>query len=401
MNRLLHYILICLFDLTRNIYRSNTVPFSTTDPLKPQFLLYLDEKLNVIENKPILIQIPEQNNYLLSNTSTAATYSLTSEYSFTAEISYTSIYSLTADISNTSLYSITANYSNLANISNTALYSKIAEYSLTSGYSLTAAVAYSLVSGASTDVNLDISPFTIPYTILTTGTSFPTNPTEYTSFYNIVTKELFVYLDNTWKKINWQKYVKSDWLYKQNMLRINPTTGGLEIQDAAGNWHEIIPTVGTVVYATLADYMFYIAPGQTFNGIKLQIAPVIAVNGVMYRGIYHHSYPGDYWFGIFPSGLLIQDGAGAGIGANLRTTYRNFVPIMEQAVRTYNWANFSIHIQGNRMFTTGVGYSWGDGPGEASTIGFGTFPITGYYLGVWCYEGMSITVDRFTLRREY
>jgi hypothetical protein len=242
--------------------------------------------------------------------------------------------------------------------------------------------------------------------------TYPTiNPREYMSFYNINTKELFVYLSNSWRRINWQKFIKSDWLYDENRLRINTSTGGLEIVSADNNWHEIIPTVGAVFSPIgYVNYICYIAPGQTYNAYSTSIIPIIAVNELSFKGVFDIYGADEFWYGIFPSGYVINNGTGAMVAGGIYrengkittnsdiTDSRNFVPLFESA-NADTWANFSIHIIKEKMGTASIGYGHVDM--IQTHIGYGTFPTNGYYLGYWCYEGSITYVDHISIRREY
>jgi hypothetical protein len=344
-------------DLDDFTYTSNNITFNSTNPDKPEFLLYLDDEYNCVNNSITLL-----SNTFISST---ATYSLTS------------------------LYSLTSNISNLSYTSLTSLYSLTAEY-----------CKNVMIAPNSIDI------FDIPYSRLFVDTSFPINVLEYDSYYNINTKKLYLFTSNTWQEINWQNYVKSDNLYKNNRLRINNSTGALEIQSKDGIWHEIIPTIGaTFAPISYTGFIYYIAPGQAYNGISSSIAPIIAINNMLYRGTYYHTYSGSSHFGIFPSGLTISNGTGAFILGGitpLQNYYingKNYIPIARQANEPNNYANISIHIANFMLHVTSVAHS-NTGPVVSTQIGYGNFPNNGYYLGIWCYEGTPISVDIITIRRE-
>ena len=352
---------------------------------------------------------------LTTNNSNVATLSLTTNYSVT------SLYSLSTDISLTTNKAITTNNSNIAIKSLSSNISLTSLYSLSSISSIYALLSYTAPSSLSTYYsitaiyanfaeNLIVTKFSdleIPYTRLFVDTNFPTNVNNYDSFYNINTKELYVFVSNSWKKVNWQQYIKSDRLYKEGKIRINPSTTALEIQSANGNWHEIIPTIGVIFTpVNYNNYVYYIAPGQIYNGFSSSFAPIMAINGMAYRGVYSHTYAGEDNFGIFPSGIAISDGvgnhfAGSTIGKTGATfTGKNFVLIINQAGSNINYTAFSIQIQSNTMFTTGIGSAYYT-IGVSVNIGYGTFPTNGYYLGIWCYEGTPVTVNQVSIRREY
>jgi hypothetical protein len=395
------------------LYVNNNKFYASSDDIMPNLFAYTISK--------------SSNLSLSSNISNTALYSLTTNssniatLSLTTNNSTTSLYSLSTNISLTANKVITTNNSNYAIKSLSSNISLTSLYSLSSNITSYALLSYTAQSSLSTyystnsiyanyTENLIVTKFSdleIPYSRLFVDTNFPTNANNYDSFYNINTKELHVFVNNSWKKINWQQIIISDRLYKDGKLRINPSTTALEIQSADSTWHEIIPTIG-VIFTPISytGYVYYIAPGQTYNGFSSSIAPIMAINGMAYRGVYWHSYAGEDNFGIFPSGLTINDGvgnhfAGSTLGKTGNTyTGKNFVLIINQANLKSNYTTFSTQIHSNTMFTTGIGSAYYT-VGVSVNIGYGTFPTNGYYLGVWCYEGTPVNVDQVSIRREY
>jgi hypothetical protein len=291
------------------------------------------------------------------------------------------------------LYSLSSGTSNYSISSLTALYSGSAVYSYTANF---AKYAF----GGSNTTTIDYALFNINYSRLFVGTSFPSNATDYDSFYDINTKKLYLYIVNSWQEVDWKPFIKNDRLYKEGRLRINNTTNTLEIMSSNSTWYEIIPTLGKVFTpVSYTGYVYYIAPGQTYNGINSSVAPIIAVNDMLFSGLYFHTYAGEAWFGIFPSGLTISDGYAIYNARSANTSGRNFVPILEQASANANWADISIHINNKMMRITSLGQGDANNYAE-NAIGYGSFPANGYYLGTWCYEGNPINVNMITIRRE-
>jgi hypothetical protein len=322
-----------LIDLYTFKYESNTKPFKSILPHKPEFLIYFDSNL----------------------------YSNTTNTSInTSQISSAPVYNTAPATSNTISFN-----------------------------------------------TLELSPFMIPYTYINVGTTLPSTANKYDSFYNINTKELFVYLSNTWNKVDWKKYIISDRLYKEGELRINPSTTALEIQSANGTCHEIITKIGALFTPiSYTGYVYYIAPGQTYNGYSSSIAPIMAINNMMFRGVNTHYYSSEQWGGIFPSGLTISDGYQNWI-AGYSTVYGGasslkYIPIINNGSLSINWNNYTIHIVNNQMFAANLGY--GGRPNNdvvEACIGYGTFPTSGYYLGIWCVDGTGIPIDMISIKREY
>jgi hypothetical protein len=351
-------------DLQSNTYITSITKLNSSNPYKPEFLLFLDDSLNCINDTINITNLINNNSTVYSattNFSLISFYSLSSNNSITANISYTSIFSLTA------LYN-----------SNT--------------------------------IFIPNNIFDIPYSRLFVSTSFPAiydswwyrQVFDYDSFYNINTKKMFILVSNTWQKINWQNFIKSDWLYSEGKLRINPSTSALEIQSADGIWHEIIPTIGKIFLPmSVTNYIYYVAPGQSFlyyirtNMSSISILPVIAVNGITYNSTQSH-YPLYGWTGIYPSGILINDGTCSQINKQ-STTYianNNFVPI---AFSPGSFDNWKITINNNKMFILSFGET-------IKTQGYGTFPRNGYFLGIFgnphYNNGIVAFTDIIILNRE-
>jgi hypothetical protein len=349
-----------------------------------------------------------------ANTSLTTDYSISSLYSLTSEFSTTTSNveftnksnfankSLTAIISLSSLYSLSANNGDYALLSLTTQNSLSTFYSTTSLYTKNASTILSIVE--------KFTLFSIPYTKLSVSTSFPATANLYDSFYNINTKELFVYAANSWQPVEWQIYIKSDRLYKEGKLRINNTTGALEIQSANGIWHEIIPTIGKAFTPTsYTKYVYYIATNQIFAGFSTTIVPLMAISSMKFKGMLYFvgRYSGPA--GLRPNGIVVSDGVFStvqGYHDNIYGTYRlgstftnqNYIHIAAQYslyIDTPTWAKFSIDINNNQMQTTAIS----NGGDSVVTVnsGCGTFPNIGFYLGTLT-TGYPTTI---TIRREY
>jgi len=254
------------------------------------------------------------------------------------------------------------------------------------------------------------TPLSIPYSQLYIQSSPPTVVQLYDSFYNTNTNELFYWNGSVWVKVDWTKWVRNDIWYRLGKLRIN--AGKLEISNDNTNWYQVFPTIARTVEVIADDTnpadnfkIAYLTVGQTLLVRGKNLARAAAIVPSLWIGNFYHTYPGEYWFGIFPSNITISDGYGqwvasagssTGVGS---TSSRNFVPIMEQANEAHNWAHFSIQIMNNKMTTSSVGHGY---PGYSVTAdtGSGTFPSTGYFLGSFCYEGTKINVDYLAITRQ-
>ncbi len=338
-------------------------------------------------------------NSLSAIVSKTALYSLTSEFSLSAlyallsETSNIANISLTSNLSLTSLYSLSSGTSNFAISSLSSLYSNSAVYAYTSDFA-----KYALIG---TDNTNKINFFSIPYTRIFVDTVYPTNVTEYDSFYNINTKRLYVYISNSWQEVNWTKYIISDKLYKEGRLRINDTTGALEVVISNTVSYEIIPTIGlTFTPISYTGYVYYIAPGQTYNGFSSSITPVLAINGMTFTGLLSFNVTANTpaWFGLYPGGLGAYPISGAYVNniTGDSVGLKGFVPVIYCYSKTIHSAEISIQLF-NAVYATSID--------QSSTLvcacaGQGALNPYAYYLGVWCIEGAIVTVDYVSIQRE-
>ena len=254
------------------------------------------------------------------------------------------------------------------------------------------------------------TPLSVPFSQLYIQSTAPASPNLYDSWYNTNTNELSYWNGSAWIKIDWTKWVQNDIWYRLGKLRINAEK--LEISNNNTNWYQVFPALGRTVEVIADDTntadnfkIVYLTVGQTLLVRGKNLARAAAIEPSLYIGNYYHTYPGEYWFGIFPSNITISDGYGqfvVGAGTSIAaasTLSRNFVPIQEQANEAHNWAHFSIQIVNNKMTTTSVGHGY-VGTCIEACIGSGTFPNSGYFLGSFCYEGTKINVDYLAITRQ-
>jgi hypothetical protein len=251
---------------------------------------------------------------------------------------------------------------------------------------------------------------TIPYSRLYIQSTAPASPALYDSWYNTSTNELSYWNGSVWIKVDWTTWVQNDIWYRLGKLRIS--NGQLQISNNGTNWYQVFPALGRTVEVIADDTntadnfkIVYLTVGQTLLVRGKNLARAAAIVPSLYIGNYYHTYPGEYWFGIFPSNITISDGYGqfvVGAGTSIAaasTLSRNFVPIQEQANEAHNWAHFSIQIVNNKMTTASVGHG-SAGTCVQACIGSGTFPNSGYFLGSFCYEGTKINVDYLAITRQ-
>ena len=349
-------------DLNNFTYTSSISRINSNDPYKPEFIIFLDDSLNSINDVINLTNISNDNK--------------TTYISTTANVSLQSFNSLS---SNTSILSYTSLYS---------------------FYSLTAEYAKNLSSLTNIGNNIN-NIFDIQHTNLYVSTSNLSTFSykEYDSFYNIITKELFVLVSGTWQKVNWQNFVKTDRLYKEGKLRINPSTTALEIQSANGTWYEIVPSIGKVFGPMSTSYIYYVAPNQSVTLNYISKIPLIATNNIGYKGkLYFSLYTND-WFGIIPSNMLINDGYSNMIIQQYKSYIKTlninnvtYIPIFKTDWTVEHIINLTIY--NNYM----IGYGNQSGFAKSFEYAFGSFPINGYYLGYWCSSSTIINVSSLIKR---
>jgi hypothetical protein len=353
-------------DLDDFTYISSNITFNSIDPDKPEFLLYLDDDYNCVNASITLLSNTIINNTIVQSTS--------SVYSYSSEISNLSYTSLTA------LYSLTAEYCKNINV---------------------------------TSSNIDV--YNIPYTRIFVTNDFNnmllTMAKEYDSFYNINTKKLYVYINKSWQEVDWKPFIKSDRLYKEGRLRINDTTGALEIANYPVDeiWFEIIPTIGKAFEPIdSTGYVYYIAPGQIYNEFGTATIPIIAVNSMMFSGMYYNysGFSGSSQIGLLPSNMnVIYNGSGmyckgGAIPLQTDTIYSgSTIPIACVANDVNNYASFNIYIYNDTLFVTSVARS-DTGPVISTVLGSGDFLRNGYYLGTLYYDNVPTNLTMLTVKRE-
>jgi hypothetical protein len=347
-----------LVDLISYTYASNSLSFNSSAPHKPEFILYLDNSYNSINEYVNLVTTnPNYNLTPVNNQNSSPTGSTTT--------------SSTQYIIDTS--SLTSVYSLLSGTSNYAYRSLTTQYSVTANYSYTAEYAKYVLNTLNFDVYNNLL-----YTYLYVSNSFPTNPIDYDSYYDINNKKLYLYVNGAWQEINWQEYIKYDSLYEEGGLRINPSTTALEVLVSNTQWFEIIPTIGNIVIPVnnSNSYIYYIAPGQTYYGTSISILPVFVpyIKYIAFEGTFSSTRSGIP--GIFPSG------------------YANFVQLSNNPV---HHATYEILIKSKAYYITSTGiYS------DTAVASYGaTYSVTSgniYYLGalginntVYPFEHIAVT----------
>jgi hypothetical protein len=344
-------------DLNNFTYTSSISRINSNDLYKYEFLIILDNSLNSINDTINLTSILNDNKTTFISTTT-----------YISLQSFNSLSSNTSNLSYTSLYSF---------------------------YSLTAEYAKNLPSLTNIGIN---NIFDIQHTNLYVSTSNLSTFSykEHDSFYNITTKELFVLISGTWQKVNWQNFIKSDKLYKEGKLRINPSTTALEIQSADSTWYEIVPSIGKVFGPMSFSYIYYIAPNQSVTALSQSKIPLIATNNIVYKGILFTNLTPSEWIGILPNGLLINNGYGdMVIQRNKLTittsnTYNlSYVPIL----KCNGWPVtqiINLTIYNNYIYI--IGYGRQDTYATSFEYTYGSFPTNGYYLGYWCRSNTTYNI---------
>lgn len=253
----------------------------------------------------------------------------------------------------------------------------------------------------------------VPFSTLTVGTSFPTSPSNYDSFYNSTTKRLYRYVYGVWVELDWQRMVKAGPEWRNNRLQV--VSDQLQISPDGTNWYNCIPAVGA--YSIQIDsfdntgysQLYYILPGTTVVIKNANHIPLVFSQGVRTR--FNVEVQGttafENWIGLRPNNLTVSNGDGqfaTGIDASAgasRSTSLNIFPLSEQAASTAveNRFNGTIHIVNNRMIgsTLGLAYGlYGVNLNQSST----TIPSTSYWLGTWYTQaGAQFNVQSLSIER--
>ena len=127
------------------------------------------------------------------------------------------------------------------------------------------------VADSTGKIALGWMPTSSTYSRMTVGTSYPTNPNHNDLFWNSSTLKLYRYdaVSSSWIEIDWKTIVKASPEFIAGRLRINSSSGQLEISPDGTNWYACIPAVGssaveiTTLDNTNFSYKYWIAPGQT------------------------------------------------------------------------------------------------------------------------------------------
>jgi len=253
------------------------------------------------------------------------------------------------------------------------------------------------------------------YSTMKVGNSFPTSPNHSDLFYNQTNNTLWRSdaISSNWIPIDWQTIIKASPEYQANRLRVNSTTGKLEISPNGTTWYECIPAVGNktielMTFDNSYSYKYWIAPGQIVIIRNANHIPIVYAKDIepFFDGAYWHSYLYESWIGIRPSNISISNGdaqyvAGGDttVGA-ARATNLSIVPIHDNSYTNENWANFVLRIRNNQRFlsnSTGHGYA---GYHISVTNCSGTASSMSYWLGTWyTEEGVNFQVEVLTLTR--
>ncbi len=252
-----------------------------------------------------------------------------------------------------------------------------------------------------------------PYSRMTVGTTQPTSPNHNDLFYNTSTNALQKYdsRTNRWNTIDWQTIIKASPEFIAGRLRVNSTTGKLEISPNGTNWYECIPAVGSNVIelATIDNtgysYKYWIAPGQTVIIRNANHIPVV------YNSLYSSFFVDcrmnavSGLLGLRPSNSTVSShyqqlrASGGSVGSYESSP--SIIGFSESGgvnqempcyfVLTISGTNFSL-----RSLTHMYGIAW-----LGIIEGVGTTPATSYWLGtLYNHTGTQFSVNYLTLTRK-
>ncbi len=176
------------------------------------------------------------------------------------------------------------------------------------------------VTGADGRLNpewLPSSSFLGTYSRLTVGTSLPASPQHNDLFYNTSDNTLRKYdaRTNTWTSVDWQTIVRASPEWQAGRLRINSSTGRLEISPDGTNWYPCIPAVGSqaIELASIDNnnysLLYWIAPGQTVIIRNANHVPNRVCKGCgavfLWVDSLQHLDTSQLWVGVRPSNVVM------------------------------------------------------------------------------------------------
>ncbi len=171
------------------------------------------------------------------------------------------------------------------------------------------------------------------YSRLTVGTSLPASPQHNDLFYNTSDNTLRKYdaRTNTWTTIDWQTIVRASPEWQAGRLRINSSTGRLEISPDGTNWYECIPAVGSQAIELQSDSFYYhilpattvmwLLPPSTSFRVNLVVAPsgiydlvIENKNNISAPSVYSYLYPNNTSISSSFSGVAMYYSSEGGSG---------------------------------------------------------------------------------------
>jgi len=262
--------------------------------------------------------------------------------------------------------------------------------------------------------DIDPSYFTT-YSRLTVATSLPNSPLHGELYYNNTTNKLYKYnqILNIWLELDWRNIITESPEYQANRLRVNNTTGKLEISPDGSSWYECIPAVGNKVIELMTfdnsySYKYWIAPGQIVIIRNANHIPIVYAKDIepFFDGAYWYSYSYDDWIGIRPSNISISNGdiqymaaANNSVWAN-RLTNLSIVPIADNSDHSEDWANFVLRIRNNQKFLSNAIEHGNAGYFLVVNNCSGTASSMSYWLGPWYTRtGVNFQLNVLTLTR--
>lgn len=228
------------------------------------------------------------------------------------------------------------------------------------------------------------------------GTSPPTSPTEGTLFYNTSNNTLQKFIRGEWVRINWQQLVRATPEWIAGRLRINNSTGRLEISPNGQDWFVCYPLVGASAFRVMTvdnsnfSIIYYMLPGSLAIVRNANHAPFVFVAGNIYSCtasvtsnndgtllLWISNIAGTTYYSDL-SRLDSQNGGislqynghrigSFGINQNYRTVFTTF--------KTINYGNF-IEIVGHFK-------AYHDTYGYLGFSSFGAHSTSGYWLGTF------------------
>ncbi len=231
-----------LVDLNSYTYASNNITFNSTEPHKPEFLLYFNSNYVCI------------NDYVASVTSSSPSTGTGSTAGGSGSDSSSG--SESGSGSGTSASGTTTSSS--TSTTTTVL--------APTRYTDTGVPIYDNNPPLKLIEIIENNSYVIEYTRLFVDSNFPTNPQQHDTFYDIKTNRYYIYIDNAWYQIDWRKlniynnytkYIAYYRFYQNNYTDISETKFYYN-HLISNSKIQVIPLISLTALITNESYIYHL-----------------------------------------------------------------------------------------------------------------------------------------------